>query len=140
MAGMAMSPHQGARDLQHAEQGDEHRGNQRDPQPVNREHVHRAGAQKRLADVAGERRAPAQRHRTKQAQRLVSHRQAERESNFLDQFKKRSVNGGKLISRGFKNFPVVCGFGFELVIKSRASGGNPGNRKGTRPAAAADAR
>ena len=47
---------------QHAEERDNHAGQKRDAESVNREHVHRAGAEKGFADVAGEGGAPAERH------------------------------------------------------------------------------
>ena len=83
----------GARNLQYAQQGDEHPRNQRNAQPVNREEMHRAGAQKGFADVGRERGSPAERHRPKQTQRLVFSRQTQRQCAF-DQSKNRSVNGG----------------------------------------------
>ena len=53
----------GASQTHRAQQGHDHSRKQGDPQPVNREEMHRAGAEKGFADVAGESRAPAEGHR-----------------------------------------------------------------------------
>ncbi len=57
----------------------------------------------------------------------------------LDQFKKRSVNGGvdKVDARSCQ---LLVELGFELVSKCRASGDNRGNRKDLRPAVVVAAR
>ena len=103
------------RDLQHAQQRDKHPGNQRDAQAVNGKEVHRAGAQKRFADVGGERGAPPERHRPKQVQRLVF-RQTQRQRMLRPV--QKPVGQRRTGQRRPTQLPAVGGAGFELVKNS----------------------